>query len=307
MSNTNWFGKLKQGLSKTSNAISTKFTQIFINKKLDDNIIEEFSDLLLSADLGAKTTDFITNELRKQKFGKEVSVQEIKDFMFEIMHKILENKANPIELKSSPHVIILCGVNGNGKTTTAAKLANYYMEQNKKVLIAACDTFRAGATEQLEEWCERINCPIVTTKIAETTDPAAVAFKSMQRAIGENFDILIVDTAGRLHTHNNLMEELAKIKKVIAKLNNDTPNDIILVLDGTTGQNAFRQISEFKKIIDINGLIVTKLDGTTKAGIIIGLARDFDISIRAIGVGEKIDDLKPFSAEEFCHSILDYT
>ncbi|AZL15240.1 signal recognition particle-docking protein FtsY [Rickettsiales endosymbiont of Stachyamoeba lipophora] len=300
--NLSWFNRIKQGLNATSNKISSKITEVFKNRKLDQETLDELQEVLIQADLGVKTSDFIINELASRKYNQDISIEEVKLLLKDIIIDILDDKIEELNITGHPHVIMVCGVNGNGKTTSIAKLANYYQQQGKKVLLAACDTFRAAAIEQLLAWANRINCPVEHKE--PESDPASVAYKAVERAKNEGFDVVIIDTAGRLHNKTNLMEELAKIKRVIQKIEPNAPNDTILVLDGTTGQNAFRQLEEFQKIVEINGLIITKLDGTAKGGVVIGLAKQYNVKLRAIGVGEKIDDLRPFNAQDFAKSIV---
>jgi len=299
-----WVSKLKSGLSKSSNKLNDGLKDIFVRKKLDDQTLEELEDLLISADLGAQTASVITENLAKNKFDKVVTEEEVKQELASSIAAILQNVAKPLEISQEhkPHVIIMCGVNGTGKTTTIGKLASNYTAEGKKVIIAACDTFRAAAVEQLEVWSKRSSCQIIKGK--EGVDPASVAYEAYEIAKNDNADILIIDTAGRLQNKKNLMEQLTKIIRVIKKLDESAPHSSIIVLDATTGQNANSQVKVFKEMVDLNGIIVTKLDGTAKGGVVVSLAKQFGLPIHAIGVGEGIDDLKPFNAESFANSLV---
>jgi fused signal recognition particle receptor len=300
-----WLEKLKLGLTKTSNKIITGIDSIFSKRKLDDETSQELEDLLIEADLGVDTSHYLVQELIKEfRFDKNVTTLEIKHSLSKLITDILSplshNDFNFDE--HSTNIIIMCGVNGNGKTTSVAKLANYYAIQGKKVMLAACDTFRAAAVDQLCIWADRLTLPIVTGK--NNADPASIAYKAIQEAKTNNIDLLFLDTAGRLHNKEHLMAELNKIIKVVQKVDADIMTKVILVLDATTGQNAILQLEKFKEIADISGIIVTKLDGSAKAGVIISIARKHQIPIIALGVGEGLEDLKPFSAKDFADSIL---
>lgn len=296
--------KLKSGLGKSSSKINEGMKDIFVRQKLDDETLEQLEDLLISADLGVKTASYICEELAKDKFDKEITADEVKLELAKIITEILEPYAKELIINENckPQIILMAGVNGTGKTTTIGKLCSHYKKQNKKVMLAACDTFRAAAVEQLNVWSKRSDFEIVTGK--EGADPASVAFEACQKAKEQNIDVLLIDTAGRLQNKSGLMEQLAKLVRVIKKHDENTPHNSIIVLDATTGQNANSQVREFKKIIDINGIIVTKLDGTAKGGVIVGLAQEFKLPIHAIGVGEGIGDLRPFDANEFAKSLV---
>jgi fused signal recognition particle receptor len=297
-----WLGKLKDSLTKTSNKVKDGINNIFVKKKLTSEVLDEFEELLISCDIGVETSTEIIKELEKQKFNKEISPEEIKEFLAERLLSKFNHQKEIINPNQELQVIMICGVNGNGKTTSVAKLANIYKNEGKKVLIAACDTFRAAASDQLASWAERVGVRIHSE---DGRDPASVAFDATSIAIKENFDILIIDTAGRLHNKNNLMDELAKINRVIAKALPGAPHEVFLVLDATTGQDALIQAKKFSEIVKLSGLIVTKLDGTAKAGIVIAINNKFKIPVVAIGIGEKIDDLKPFHPKDFLTSLLD--
>lgn len=300
-----WLEKLKTGLFKTSTKLITGIDNILHKRKLDEETAEELEDLLISADLGVDVSQTLVKELvHKYRFNKEVTENEIKKSLAELIASLLK----PLTQKeicftpSPPKILIICGVNGNGKTTSIAKLANYYKQQNKSVMLAACDTFRAAAVEQLAVWADRLNIPIITGDFG--ADPASVAYKASQEAIKNRADLLLIDTAGRLHNKEHLMAELAKIIKVVQKIDDKIIPEIILVLDATTGQNALVQLEKFQAITKINALIITKLDGTAKGGIVVAIAQKHPIPILAIGVGESIDDLHPFSAENFANIIV---
>ncbi|MBN8828381.1 MAG: signal recognition particle-docking protein FtsY [Sphingobacteriia bacterium] len=297
-----WFSKIKLGLNKTSKNLGNQIASIFSRNKISEETIEELEEALIMADLGVKTSSYIIEELKKNKLGKENSLETIKESLLNIIKNILDPYTKPITLTSSPHVILICGVNGNGKTTTIGKLSHWFKQQNKKVLLAACDTFRAAASSQLERWAEKTNVNIVIGE--ENQDPASVAFNAFSKAKNENYDVLLIDTAGRLHNKNNLMEELSKIIRVIKKIDEKSPEDIILILDATTGQNAFNQVKIFNEITNLTGLIVTKLDGTAKGGVVVGLVKEFSLPIFAIGVGEGIDDLQPFTSTDFAKNLI---
>jgi fused signal recognition particle receptor len=297
-----WLERLKQGLSKSSNKISEGITGIFTKKKLDNEMLEELEEILLLADLGTEATKKILDQLTKNKFDKEITVEEVKLELAGIIEGILTKNIKEDISLNQPKVILVCGVNGNGKTTTIGKLASYYKSSDKTVMMAACDTFRAAAVEQLKVWAERSNSIFVTGH--EKAEPASVAFKAMEEFKKNNIDILLIDTAGRLHNKNDLMEELAKINRVIKKIDEKAPHEVILVLDATTGQNAYSQLDKFNEIIGITGIVITKLDGTAKGGIVVALAEKYQIPLVAIGVGESIEDLRPFKADEFAKSLV---
>lgn len=299
-----WLGKLKQGLGKSSSRINEGVKDIFVRRKLDEEMLEQLEELLLTSDLGVKTASFITSELASSKFDKEISGDEVRLYLARQIEKILEPVAIPLELTGEykPQVIVMAGVNGTGKTTTIGKLCSHYKSQGKTVMLAACDTFRAAAVEQLKVWAERTDCPIVTGKAQ--ADPASVAFEAFEQAKAQGVDALIIDTAGRLQNKTALMEELAKIIRVIKKSDDTAPHNSVIVLDATTGQNANSQVKVFKDMIDLNGIIVTKLDGTAKGGVVVALAKEFGLPIHAVGVGEGMDDLRSFEAAAFARSLV---
>lgn len=300
-----FFSRIKEALSTTSNKISGGITKIFTHKKLDAESLEELEELLITSDMGAITSMNIIDKLKKNKFEKEGDPSQIILKLSEIISEIIEDNHKDFALDEDKlNIILVCGVNGNGKTTSIGKLAAKYKSLGKKVMVGACDTFRAAAIDQLRVWTERAGVELVESP--EKSDPASVAYKATKEALEKNADILFIDTAGRLQNQQNLMEELAKIKKVIEKAAGYSPQHNIMVLDATTGQNAISQLDHFKKIVDINGLVITKLDGTSKAGVIVGLTDKFNVPIYFIGLGEKIEDLKEFDPEDFAKALVGY-
>ena len=300
-SKSNLTNQLKSSSSKISAAIS----QVFTRKKLDENTIDELEEILIASDMGAEVAIKISASLREKKFEKNISETEIKNFLTREISAILKPCQKTLELRddSKPQVFIFNGVNGAGKTTTIAKIAQSLKNQNKKVLIAACDTFRAAASQQLEIWAKRVGCEIILPQ-KEGEDPAAIAYRSFDFAHKNNFDVLLIDTAGRLQNKQNLMEELKKINTVLKKIDPSAPHENILILDATTGQNARSQLEIFNQIVGISGIIITKLDGSAKGGIVVSLAQNFNKPIYAIGVGEKLEDLQEFDAETFARNLF---
>ncbi|WP_341755754.1 signal recognition particle-docking protein FtsY [Candidatus Tisiphia endosymbiont of Ptychoptera albimana] len=300
---TSMFTKLKQVLVNSSNKISSGIDQIFYKKKLDEQTLNELEELLISADITASVAIELVDKLRAIKFDKEVSGLVIKEQLADIIGQLLVKTSKPFELYDKKlNVILVCGVNGSGKTTTIGKLASIYRRQGKKVAIAACDTFRAAAVSQLSSWADKSGSMFITGE--ESAEPASVAYLAMQSSIKNDVDILFIDTAGRLHNKKNLMEELAKIVRVIKKIDDTAPHHSILVIDATTGQNVYNQVEQFAAIANITSLIVTKLDGTAKAGVVVGVVQKFALPICFLGVGEKADDLKPFDPAEFANSLV---
>ena len=299
---TSFFGRIKEALTKTASKISTGLTSIFLNRKLDADTLEELHDLLIASDMGAIASENIIEQIKKIRFEKDVEVKVVQEKMAEIISGIISANQKPFDLDEGLNIILVCGVNGNGKTTTIGKLASKYKAEGKKVMVAACDTYRAAAISQLKVWTDRAGVEIIEGP--EKSDPASVAFKASAYAKEEGADILFIDTAGRLQTQQNLMDELAKIKRVTEKAVGIVPKHNILVLDATTGQNAYSQAEQFKEVADINGLIVTKLDGSAKAGTIVGLSEKYKLPVYFIGLGEKIDDLKEFEAKDFANALV---
>ena len=294
--------KLSEGLSQSSSKISTGITDIFTKKKLDAETLTQLEDLLITADLGPTTAAKLAAEISKNRFGKEISTEEIKAALADEIEKILLPVEKPLATAAKPFVILMVGVNGTGKTTTIGKWANRFKQDGKKVMLAAGDTFRAAAVNQLKVWGERVDCPVITKD--EGADAAALAFEAVDKAIADNIDILMIDTAGRLQNKSDLMAELEKIIRVIKKKLPDAPHATVLVLDATVGQNAHSQVELFKQIVNITGLIVTKLDGTAKGGVLVSLAERFSLPVHAIGIGEGIDDLRPFAARDYARSLV---
>lgn len=299
-----FFDKLKNGLGKTKQTINEKINDVFANfRKVDEELLEELEEALIMSDIGIETSTRIINELRtrikKENIQDEDSVRKA---LKEEMIKLLEVGNAELNLESKPAVILVVGVNGVGKTTSIGKIANNLRKSGKKVVIAAADTFRAAAVEQIEIWAERADCELV--KKPEGVDPASVVFDAIQVAKEKKADVLICDTAGRLHNKKNLMDELGKINKVINKELPDASKEVLLVLDGTTGQNAIMQVKAFKETTDITGIVLTKLDGTAKGGVVVGIVAENQIPVKYIGVGEQIDDMEVFNSNDFIDAII---
>ncbi len=300
----NFLSKLKAGLSKSSSKLTNGITGIFTKRKLDVNSLEELEELLIEADLGASVAAELTAEFSKQRFEKDIEPNEVREFLATKIAEILKPYAIPLTTANQqPTVIIMVGVNGNGKTTTIGKLASKFKNDGKKVMIAAADTFRAAAVEQMQVWGDRSGIPVVTGSFQ--ADPASVAFNALEKARAENVDVLFIDTAGRLQNKSNLMGELQKIIKVLKKIDESVPHHVLQVLDATTGQNALSQVAAFKEMVNVTGLIITKLDGTAKGGIVVALAKQSKLPIHAIGIGEGIDDLDAFKPEDFARNLVD--
>ena len=299
-----FFDKLKSGLDKTRNAIKERVDDAFAAfKSIDEELYEELEEILIMADVGAEVSISIIDTLRDRvKENKIKDSEEAKQELFNIISETLEENNSELNLYGKPAVVLVVGVNGVGKTTSIGKLAARLQEEGKSVMHAAGDTFRAAAAEQLTIWAERNNCPIV--KHAEGADPAAVVFDAISSAKAKNTDVLIIDTAGRLHNKKNLMDELNKIYRVIKRELNDTKVETLLVLDATTGQNAVMQAEEFTKQAEVSGIILTKLDGTAKGGIVISICKNKSIPVKFIGVGEGIDDFREFNAKDFANALL---
>ncbi|WP_371036604.1 signal recognition particle-docking protein FtsY [Rhodosalinus sp. FB01] len=273
-----------------------------MRRSLDDEMLERLEELLIAADMGVDTALRVTANMAEGRFGRKLSVEESKRLLAQEIARILEPVAKPLPIYARrPQVVLVVGVNGSGKTTPIGKLASQFRAAGKQVVIAAGDTFRAAAVEQLQIWGERAGVPVLTAP--EGSDPASLAFDAMTKAEAEGADLLLIDTAGRLQNRQDLMEELAKIVRVIRKKDPDAPHNTLLVLDATTGQNALNQVDVFRKIADVTGLVMTKLDGTAKGGVLVALADRFGLPIHAIGVGEQIDDLAPFDPEEFAAAL----
>lgn len=302
---SSFLARLKSGLSKTSEKIGSGIAGIFTRKKLDNVALEALEELLIQADIGAATAASLVQALAKERFDKDISAEEVRAFLAAEIAKILTPYAIPLSPDSSlqtPTIILVVGVNGNGKTTTIGKLAHQFKAQGKKVMLAAADTFRAAAVEQLQEWGRRAQITVVTGEVE--SDPASVAYRACAAAKEQGMDILLIDTAGRLHNKSNLMQELQKMVSVIKKIDASAPHHVIQILDATTGQNAVSQLQTFKAMVGVTGLIITKLDGTAKGGIIVSLAKQFALPIHAIGVGEGLNDLDSFNPKSFAEAII---
>lgn len=299
-----FFDKLKQGLGKTKSSFDEKINNVFSTfRKVDEDLLDELEETLIMSDIGMDTSLEIVSRLR-QRIKKEniKDAEEVKNALREEMQSILEVCDNSLKLDTKPSVILVVGVNGVGKTTSIGKIANRLQKNGKKVMVAAADTFRAAAVEQLEIWAKRANCEIV--KKEEGSDPASVVFEAIQKAKEQNIDVLICDTAGRLHNKKYLMDELEKIQRVIEKELPDADKESLLVIDATTGQNAIEQVKAFKEVSNITGLVLTKLDGTAKGGVVIGIVNENKIPVKFIGVGEQIDDMEIFNSSDFTKAII---
>jgi fused signal recognition particle receptor len=301
---TGWFARLKAGLAKTTAKLGDGIAQVFVRRKLDARAIEELEEALIAADLGPATAARLAGTIAKLKFDREVDPDTVRATLAEDIAAILAPVAKPLapDPARKPHVVLVVGVNGSGKTTTVGKLARQLRDRGLSVLLAAGDTFRAAAVEQLKIWGTRADCPVIARETG--ADAASLAFDALERARREGTDVLLIDTAGRLHNKADLMAELAKILRVLRKIDATAPHDCLLVLDATIGQNAHAQVETFREVVQITGLIVTKLDGTAKGGVLVALADRFKLPVHAIGVGETIDDLRPFEARAFARSLL---
>ena len=299
-----FFDKLKQGLSKTKNSFEEKMNNIFSTfRKVDEDLLEELEEVLIMSDVGVETSTKIISNLRDRiKKEKIEDAEAVKQVLREEIKEIFDSVDNSLHLDTKPSVILVVGVNGVGKTTSIGKIANRLKQDGKKVVVAAADTFRAAAVEQLEIWANRAGCEIV--KREEGVDPASVVFDAIKVTKETNADVLICDTAGRLHNKKYLMDELIKIKKVIDKELPDASKEILMVLDATTGQNAISQVKAFKETVDITGLVLTKLDGTAKGGVVIGITNENKMPVKFIGIGEKIDDMEIFNSDDFVKALI---
>ena len=308
-----WLQKLKQGLSKSSQKVSeslkslTSLSSLMGATKLDAASLEEVEDALIGADLGTKSAARLADAMRKHKFDGPVTSDSLAAALADAIAEILHPVATPLvpDPTHRPHVLLLVGVNGSGKTTTAGKLAQQWHQQGKTVMLAAGDTFRAAAIEQLQIWGDWTGTQVIAGD--QGGDAAALAYAALEKAQKEQADILIIDTAGRLQNRTELMDELAKIVRVIRKLDASAPHDSVIVLDGTVGQNALSQVKAFQQAADVSGLIVTKLDGSAKGGVVVALAEEFGLPVHAVGVGEGADDLQPFDAQEFANALTGVT
>lgn len=298
-----WRERLFGGFKKTSTKLTENITGLVTKAKLDANDLDDVEDALIMSDLGPAMAHQIREKISKGRFEKGIDENGVRQIVEDEIAAVLEPVAMPLEVIAfpRPQVILVIGVNGSGKTTTIAKLAHLFIEQDYGVMLAAGDTFRAAAIGQLKIWAERIGIPIVTGP--EGGDAASVVFDAVKQATAKGIDVLIVDTAGRLQNRSELMDELAKIRRVLGRLNSEAPHDVVLVLDATTGQNALSQIEVFKEIAGVTGLVMTKLDGSARGGILVAAAKQFGLPIHAIGVGETVEDLRPFDAREVARAI----
>ena len=300
---TSWFQRLRTGLAKTSSRLSEGITSLFNKRKLDAATLDDLEDLLIQADLGLETATAITSAIGKGRFEKGISAEEVKDILADEVEKVLLPVAKPLVIDRArrPHVVLIVGVNGTGKTTTIGKLADRFRREGLTVMLAAGDTFRAAAIDQLRIWGERTGAPVIARAVG--ADASGLAFDALKSAKEQAIDVLLVDTAGRLQNKQALMDELEKVIRVIRKLDPEAPHDCILVLDATTGQNAIAQVDVFREKAGITGLVMTKLDGTARGGILVAIAAKHRLPVHAIGVGEGVDDLQPFDPKDFARAI----
>ena len=299
-----FFDKLKNGLNKTKTSFDEKMNDIFSNfRKVDEDLLEELEEALIMSDVGANTSATIINNLRERVKKENIKDEQgVREALRKEIQEIFDATDNTLKLETKPAVILVVGVNGVGKTTSIGKIANRLKKDGKKVVVAAADTFRAAAVEQLEIWANRVGCDIV--KREEGVDPASVVYDAIKITKEKNADVLICDTAGRLHNKKYLMDELIKIKKVIDKELPDSSEEVLMVLDATTGQNAISQVQAFKETVDITGIVLTKLDGTAKGGAVIGIVNENKVPVKFIGVGEQVDDMEIFNSEDFVKALM---
>ena len=304
MSEGSWLQRLKQGLSRSSSKLGEGITGIFTRRRLDDTTLEELEELLISADMGTGIAAEVTGMLRKSRFGQEVSPDEVRAALAECIVELVEPIAKPLRIDRTkqPHVVLVIGVNGSGKTTTIGKLAKQYTDAGLKVHLAAGDTFRAAAVEQLKIWGERTGCPVTTRPAG--ADAAGLALDALTEARAEGADLLLIDTAGRLQNRTDLMGELQKVNRVLKKGDPTAPHTVLLVLDATVGQNAHAQAETFRDMVGVTGLVMTKLDGTARGGVLVSLAEKYGIPVHFIGIGETAEDLRPFEARSFARSLV---
>jgi fused signal recognition particle receptor len=298
------FARLKAGLTRSAQTLTQGITRVFTRKRLDQAALDDLEELLIGADMGAKVAADVVAEIKRTKFNADVTEDEIRGSLAEEVSKILRRVSKPLVVRGElkPHVILVAGVNGSGKTTTIGKLAQKYRAEGLKVMMAAGDTFRAAAIEQLKVWGERTGAPVIAKEIG--ADAAGLAFEAFEKARAGGFDVLLVDTAGRLQNKAGLMAELEKMVRVLKKLDPAAPHSAILVLDATTGQNAVAQAEVFRETAKITGVVMTKLDGTARGGILVSIAEKFDLPVHYVGVGEGADDLQPFDADTFAKALV---
>jgi len=301
---SSWLSRLRSGLSKSTQRVADSITGLFTKKKLDQKTLDDLEDALIQADLGVGVAARLVEKLGRERFGKEVTDEEVRSAFADDIAEILQPVAKSLSIDGArkPHVVLVVGVNGSGKTTTIAKLAHLLKGEGRSVILAAGDTFRAAAVEQLKVWGDRAGVPVISKEAG--ADAAGLAYEALEKAKAASCDVLLIDTAGRLHNKTNLMEEMAKIVRVIRKLDAGAPHSCLLVLDATTGQNAHAQVETFKTMAPIDALVVTKLDGSAKGGVLVALAERFKLPVVAVGVGEGIDDLRPFEARAFARGLM---
>ena len=299
-----WLQRLKRGLGRSSARLGEGITGIFTRRRLDDETLTELEELLIQADMGMAIADEVTGRLRKTRFGQEVTPEEVRASLAEVIVELIEPIARPLKIDRAlkPHVILVVGVNGSGKTTTIGKLAKQYRDAGLAVHLAAGDTFRAAAVEQLKIWADRTGCPITTRPTG--ADAAGLALDALSAARAEGADVLLIDTAGRLQNRTDLMAELQKVVRVLKKGDPAAPHSVLLVLDATVGQNAHAQAEIFRDMVGVTGIVMTKLDGTARGGVLVSLAERYGIPVHAIGVGETAEDLRPFEASSFARSLV---
>ncbi|MBC8338366.1 MAG: signal recognition particle-docking protein FtsY [Rhodospirillales bacterium] len=297
-------GGFLRGLGRSSAKLTSGITSLFTKRKLDRDMLDELEELLITCDLGVGAAARVTEQLAKKRLDKDATPDEIKGFLADEIASVVDPVARPLVLDPTrrPFVILVCGVNGSGKTTTIAKLANGWRGEGKSVMLVAGDTFRAAAIEQLQVWGARTGCPVIAGETGD--DPAGLVFDAMKQADAERADILLVDTAGRLQNKQDLMAELEKVVRVMRKVDDTAPHAVLLVMDATVGQNAHSQVEIFKDAVDVTGMVITKLDGSAKGGVVVALAEKFGIPVHAVGVGEGMDDLRPFEARAFARAMV---
>jgi fused signal recognition particle receptor len=298
-----WFAELRKGLTRTSNALSENLAGVLTKRKLDEETLDRLEEVLIKADLGVAMASRIRDAVATERYDRGLDADSVREILADEVARVLEPVAQPFVLSQGarPHVFLVVGVNGTGKTTTAAKMARLFKQQGLSVMLAAADTFRAAAIDQLRVWGARVGTEVVAKDVG--ADPAGVAYEALERARAEGKDVLLIDTAGRLQNKSDLMAELAKIVRVLKKLDQSAPHGVVLVLDATTGQNAVNQVQIFQEIAGVTSLVVTKLDGTARGGILVAIAERFKLPINAIGIGEGLDDLEPFDAQDFARAI----
>ena len=299
-----FFGRLKEGLSRSTQKLGGSITAVFVKRRLDEAALDELEELLIAADLGPAVAGRVIAEFRRTRFGKEVTDDEVRDALSAEIARVLEPVAIPFvpDRSLKPHVVLVVGVNGTGKTTTIGKMALQYGREGLRTVLVAGDTFRAAAVEQLQIWGERVGAPVISGP--PNSDAAGLAYEAFAKSRQDGADLLLIDTAGRLHNKAALMDELAKIIRVLRKFDETAPHSVLLVLDATTGQNAIEQVRVFKEMVNVTGLVVTKLDGSARGGIVVALAEAFGLPVHAVGVGEKAEDLRPFLAADYARGLV---